>query len=755
MKRISHYTIIFIATQLILAYFLKDAFWNPGKSVYTFGGDGAFIYFNMIFHTFFGSGFALENMNYPDFESILMTDAQASLSIVFSKIHALFPDFLSPEKVIGLAHRFHYLMIGLAGIYVYKGLDLLKIKPFFSIPAAILITMLSPMIIRLTAGHFGLAYPFVFAFCMYYIIQFYTSSKFAIVPAIGLICIILFFGLNNFYIGMINLTFLLLGGIFMLVNPESRRKALALIGIVILLVLTLYSFIHFTDPEFDRIKIQWGYYSNSVDISSFLYPPTSLLNNLLSKFGSVKTYGGETWVNLGLAPILIILSLPIIFLTGKNQEKTSMQTIGLFKIFVYISIVLLLYASAIFYRIPFMKDTFFHQFGIFSMFKASARFAWPIYFMFSFAAVYYLQKSLMLLYQSKRTLAIIVGAFIFTLWSVESFYYLDKKVFTQMHGNPYNSPTKDGILNSIVENEIDLDRYQAVYSVPVMEGWNDKFQIVPHFNAEFNSILFSMSTGMPMINAMHSRIGLTNAWKAIQLSSHPLIYKEKVEDFKDLRPILLLYGKGAENLSPGEQNLLSISDLVLDSESYQLRSLDLEALNNSTTRDSLSSANLALGRTEFTNDSSFYIQESWDQELNDHIFAGSGSHKLTRDETILEREISDNPGGAFECSVYVRIDNKMYGMPIFHVELYNGESTKTKEVSFHSMNSKDVQASWARASVNIEFPEETRSIKIHARSINQVFYIDELNIRQYSSEMVKINKKENEFLFNNYKWSIK
>ena len=59
---------------------------------------------------------------------------------------------------------------------------------------------------------------FVFALTFYYIIKFYLAQKISVRDFILFSAVILFFGLNNFYIGMINLTFVLLFSIYMAIE---------------------------------------------------------------------------------------------------------------------------------------------------------------------------------------------------------------------------------------------------------------------------------------------------------------------------------------------------------------------------------------------------------------------------------------------------------------------------------------------------------------------------------------------------------
>ncbi len=745
--------LIFIAIQLILAYFLKQAFWKPGSFVYTFGGDGAFIYYNMIFHTFFGQGLELTNMNYPKFESILMTDAQASLAYLFSKIQSWSSGFFTPDKVIGWMHRFHYIMIGLAAVYAFKALEIFKVNRILSIPASILIVLMSPMMIRLTAGHFGLAYPFVFTFIFFFLFQYYKEQKTKVINVMIFISVIFFFGLNNFYIGMINLATVLLVSLFVLIDKKYRNRGYKLTALSVALVLILYIAIKLTDPGMDRVEIQWGYYSNSVDISSFLYPPTGLLNNLLSQFGNIKTYGGETWVNLGFIPILILLLTATIMIFKKGKDLVLNEEHTLIKSFIGTAIVLLLYASAIFYRIPFLKENFFHQISLFTMFKASARFAWPIYFMVGFSSVILLSR-LMKKTVRRPQLGIAIIATLLFIWSYEVHLFLNEKVFVQMHGNPYNENTKAEILEDLKDHHIDIESYQAMYSVPVMEGWNDKFQIVPHFNSEYNAILLSLSTGIPMINGMLSRIGVTDAAEALQLSAHPLIDRKKISALDPDQMIVLLHGKGAEKLTDGERFLLRQGTIILDKPSYQLLELYPRDLNHSYLKDSISNAYSHLNSGYLSSDSIFYIGESFDDEAADVKFAGEGSQEIDQRQMIIESQVPSALSGTYEASIYVHLDDRMYGMPHFEISAIDADGQLLFSQRFHSMTSKDYTDAWIRASCIFTLPPYTEKITFEVVECNQTFYIDEFLLRSVVSDVVKKNAETNEFLFNNYKWII-
>ncbi len=743
--------IVFFATQLILSFYLRDAFWHPSKYVYTYGGDGAFVYFNMIYHSLFGSGLMLTNMNFPNFESLFMTDSQASVGLFLSIINDLFPNYLTPEKIIGLSHRFHYLMLGIGGIYLFKSLSILKINRIIAIPASILIILLSPLMIRLTAGHFGLAYPFVFAFVIYFLLQYYQDRKIKIWPFVGLFFTLLYFGLNNFYIGIINISILALVSIYFVFSQNYRIKSTILLGYSIGMVIILYGFIFFTDPGADRISIQWGYYTNSVDLGSFIFPHTSLLNKIVSKFSEIKNFGGETWVNLGLIPVLLLISATLFYFIKTEKQRVINPNKLIFKSFIFASFILLIYSSALLYRVPFFQDTFFHKFGILTMFKASGRFSWPIYFFATLAATFYLQKWSDFLHQKSKTIATIFMVSTIGIWGLETHLYLKDFVFAQLHSNPYNSSKKAEVLSTFKQNKIDFKQFQALYSVPVMEGWNDKFQIVPHFNSEFNSILISMATGLPMVNGMLSRIGITDASRAIQLSSNPLIEKALVSTLDAEKPLLLVLGNGAEKLTLGEEFLINKGTFLAETNDYKLFSIYPNEINNYPVRDSiLKKYDLGIDTT-FETQNSFYIYKSFDELPSPSSFAGNGAMEFSENLELINEELPLNVSGDFECSIYVKLDHKMYGMPNFTLKLLGVNNEEIWADSFSPTQSKDNQDSWVRVSKNFNINEQMKSIKIDISGVNQNFLIDELCIRKIESTLIKLNNARNELLFNNFK----
>jgi hypothetical protein len=452
----------------------------------------------------------------------------------------------------------------------------------------------------------------------------------------------------------------------------------------------------------------------------------------------IKTFAIESWINLGFVSISITIS-GIILLSIKRIKFSTTAHRQLFLGLSIVCFVMLLYASAIFYRIPFLKEHFFHKIGLLTMFKASARFAWPLFIATGVFAAYSLQEIVKLLPPHVRKITLIVLLIVSTY---EVHLYLGRDVFTQMYGNPYSQETKDRFLQIIEDDSIDLADYQALYSVPVMEGWNDKFQIVPHFQSEYNSILFSMSTGLPMINGMLSRIGVTDASKSIQLSGHPLIKKEKLLELDANKDLILVYGKGAKHLTIGERYLLDHSEILSDQKEFQLRSLKLEVLKSDQMREDYQSY------FDTTSIDSKHVHVGFDEIPTKVVLAGEGSKTISSDTILFENSLNF-VSDSVECSIYVKLDNQMYGNPQFFVDLIQKDGTILNTINFNSYQSRDIQLGWIRASSRFEINDEIHQLRISAKEINQTFLIDELCIRPIDIKS-KTVKETGDLLYDNY-----
>ncbi|WP_235296476.1 hypothetical protein [Portibacter marinus] len=718
-KSYLHYLGIFLLAQAILAIYLGQAFWRPSDFVFTFGGDGAMIYYNMIFHTFYGEGLMLSNMNYPRFDSLFMTDGQASFAIFFS----WFREWMTPESVIGWSHRLHYLLFGLAGIFLYKTMELVKINEWLGFVSTLLILFLNPLMFRLQAGHFGLFYPLVFTYTFYYVTKLIVENKPSIADIVGLLIILVFFGLNNIYISIINVCFMMTLALALVFIKKEKKKAAHLLITGTIVMAIIYFFLHLTEIDSDRVEIQWGYNANSLNLRSIFIAPVSLLYKLLIGHIDIKYTGGETWMNIGIIPLLTLIIAPLALMkrSRKLHEAQNMRLLA--NVFLISSALLLLYSSAILYQIGFIREHIFHQMSIASMFKASGRFATPIYFMATLFAVYHLDRIL----KFKYGLPIVIIALF--IWGNETNLYLSQNAFTEMHKNQFTSEKIDHFSEDIVNPA----EFQAMYTLPVMVGWNDKFRIQSNFSSEYNSILVSLATGLPMINGMLSRIGVTDGERAIQMAAHPLIYKEIVEILPGDKPILLIYSKLHEDYTEGELYLRNKSELIHEQSDIELRKLNVDEINDRSLQDSILAVLDDHSDTIFSSEQTFFKTEKFDDISNYIHFSPPGALKIDAEQEILGFEIPDTIEGPHEISIYYRVSNRLFGTPAFKIRAV-GQTTA--EVVLHAISAKDNYIDWVRVSGILDIPKGSSEITVEVVGVNQEYIIDDFMLRKVNDRII-------------------
>ena len=117
---------------IILSYsFIGQNLVSPNHHMYTFGGDGLTIYYDMTYHICHGKGQNFNGMNYPDGELIFMTDAQAVLSITLSWINEHL--FSVCVHTIGIINFLIAFSVILCSLVLYFLLTMLNVRMWISI----------------------------------------------------------------------------------------------------------------------------------------------------------------------------------------------------------------------------------------------------------------------------------------------------------------------------------------------------------------------------------------------------------------------------------------------------------------------------------------------------------------------------------------------------------------------------------------------------------------------------------------------
>ncbi len=729
-KRVDSW-IVFFAALGILAFFLGMRFLSLDDHVYAFGGDAAILYYNMVYYSWYGSGLHLSSMNYPLGESLLMTDAQASVSWILNQLNGI--SFVK-NNIVGWVHGFHYFCFAIAAVFAHRTLSKLGVSKWVSIVGALLVVFMSPQIMRLRA-HYGLAYPVLFTGVIYFLVSVSRSLIFEgliLKFNLFLFLLLVFFGFNNIYLLILGAGWCILFSIVYYLIYRNPRILWTLVS-GMMAIITVYIFLKWTDPGMDRLSIQWGYYANRIKISGLLYPYTSLIGTLLDK---PKT-NIESVANLGIVSTILIFfaSIGVFFNRSRKLILYLLRTKPSLLCLLVSAFIILVYALG---SLKFLAEAL----PAATMFKASGRFAWPFYYAVSMLSILSLDRVRNYLHEHKigwRYFFILP----FILWSIECFVYLDKHVKFNQYENHYSQERLDKIKQDLLTASIDTEDYQALYTLPAMIGWNDKYHVDFPWSTEFNATRLSLATGLPMINAMLSRMGLDRADEIAQLSGHPTLDRSWVNKLDD-RPLLVLLGKDSK-LTLGEEWLLSKSRELKKFKDHTLYHLDMKALKK-----------ISVESFKCQDYQEHWIYKGFEETNSVIKRTGKGSKVIDRDLVIwsgtelLQDSVFKEKFLEVELSLAVYTDSYKYGMPWIKCIQMDSTASQIKVDKMDMASSKNIQDSWRIGSMKILIDKNVDRIIISVNNVNQRLYVDDLLIRPVSPFLCSELPQKDAFLPNEY-----
>lgn len=722
----------------------------PNQFVFNFGGDPLFLYFNTVYHACYGDGMMLSSMNYPWGESIFMTDAQGSLSILLTKLNHIGIDTCS--YAVGVIHSLSMGMISVCAVFLFLILSRLQIATVWSVLFAIAITLLAPQMMRINM-HFGLGYPFFIPMCIYWTMRKLDIRKWEI-KDVFFIAIIIFFFLNNPYIGFSGFLYVPLIALIAMYREQINKSFLIQwFCIVTAILFGVFIFLKFHDPFSYRIKEQWGFFNYNMEFQGLLFNKYGLLHEIISSIKQLRDFGLERSINLGLIPTLMVVGSIFywVYLKAAKSEKRHQWIPN--QIFGYIMLAGVFMALVAFNgNLPFFPQSFAERhLGPILLFKASGRFIWLFYYVVAIWSAWKISMILQSISKKHTTIvATSIALLIASIWLYEGYHALSLKNNNNRHANMF---LKKGEYASILSEEnINPDEYQAILALPLMQGWASKFMTDLHWRSQFESTMMSMATGLPIIDGMLSRMSLDHTMKMIQLVSHPLIERELLNDFPNDKPILLMDMSEGNMLPDHQSYVVSKGQLLTKQKNYSLYKLPIDSLRIS--------SDIVMARQHYsqfiTDDSDSIFSEpilslSYNTQQDEAKFYGNGSNILTEGtDTLLTYDFESlATKDSVEVSFWIRITNDKYGMPNFVFEILDINNKVEKSHTVYAATEKNVQGDWLRISHDFTITPSNK-LRISFTS-NQDIIADELLIRNVSKPMIVDDIDSPFFLYNNYK----
>ncbi len=637
--------------------------YSPNDYIYAFGGDAFVLYYDIVFHVLHGDSYqTLDAMLYPRGELIYLTDAQGMLSILLRFIHLNVVDL--SDVIIGIVHSLNNWAVLAATPVVFQILRRLGAGSASALLLSPSVVLLSPQMFRV-AGHFGLAYPFVIPLT---ILWFLRKRKRPDLKDAFVALVLLFFTLNNPYVGFsAGLTVLVAVFIGVITTRRTHMPGLITAGITLSVLASVFIYFSLLDPFEDRVQLQWGPLFFRTSWAGSLVPDGSLIRRW---FAAKTQTEWEARSYIGVLPFLALLTWPII-----SGVRYYLKKAGSFSMparwWPYALSAALIYLAC--YDYSFSDGTgrwLEEKAGFLLMFKAMPRIAWPFYFAVALVGCVLIDWYVRLLDSRFSFAATSLLLAIFGLSVYDVYVYHRKRVF-EPFDNVFRTTRLESHRDVFAAMGIHPDKYQALLTVPRLLTWNDNVLTEWDWGAHYASVLVSVATGTPMLNATLSRAPVQPLMDVTQLMSQPMIDRLGfLTLLPDDRPLLLVHGNGGDVRTEGEAWLLALADSLGKTDQATFYQLSLPSVRQAQ-REAL--ANLCSRAQETTLPPLLHL--NFEGNPSKEAYAGEGALSLPFGRHVLFEFTNDRPASELAVSCWIRSTAERYGVGqlIVTVSGINGE----------------------------------------------------------------------------------
>ncbi len=736
-----------------LAPIFKTYFTRPNSLSYSIGGDAFVLYYDMVYHLRYDHSPMLQGMNYPYGEYIFLTDAQGALATILRWFNQHV--FEISSYACGIIHTTNLYLIPVCSLFVYHILKSLGVRPLVRIPFSVLITLLAPQMLRLK-GHFGLAYPFLIPLAMLWFIRKYNNNGRLEWRDLGVLAVIVFFAYNNPYVGFGAAGLLICsGGVLSLLSiflKKHLRTGLLTMGVGILAMLIPFLDFHFNDPNADRIAQQFGFFFYHASFSGLFYPPGSLLSHFLGLIGSKapRFIEFESWINLGLVAggLIIALTLRAVlgFILKKRKEQAAVVPFQLQILMLGAIVMFVFAANASLYG--WAKDFMEEHLGPLLMFKASGRLAWPLYFAATISAIVFLDFLLRKIQSKAKAASIVV--FLIAIWALEYNLSIGSRYREVFHENYFSEPHESDLMAELKKNQVDPEDFGAILSLPRMMAWSDLFRSELNWGAQFYSLRISAATGLPLLNAMLSRISTGQCAEGVQLTSHLLIPRERLAKLPNRKDILIVLGSDKRflKLTESEQQLLDIAQPILEDRFISLYRLSWDKIEQ--TQAALADAARTQLQQQTGTPADHYLHLSFDENGTKNSFYGKGAYQVEKGrQQVAELPLPIQSDTQYHFSVWHQIDFSRFDMGFWHLMVIDSTGGEFSNTVVDAVTGNDIQNGWMKIDLLFHAPKSSR-LRLEIECSREI-YVDELLVRPKGSTVIYDLPDEKDFIWNGYR----
>lgn len=749
--------ILFIAfVTLLIEYVVYGiVLFSPNSRMIMDNTDGRHIYFNIAYHLKYGHGLILSNQNYPYYESLFMTDAQATLAVILNFIHHHL--FSIDNYVVGIVNVLVLYTIPLCSIFLFLIFKQLKIESILAFVFAILICFLSPQVIRITCGHFGISYLFYIPMLILFALKINEEKSNGLIISFLSIVSILLFGFNNGYMALIGAMFFLVFGLSSIIfkwKHKSWKTFLPLITALISIVL-FFAIIKFYDKVTDRELMPYGFLDYYAQFESIFLPTQGKLFDFYSWLSPLKIAipkeEGLAYVGfIGFLVLLFTVGRYVYFFIKRRWKKLIFPMLNTeMNILLLTATIIFLYAICFPFR--FGLEFLIEDFSFVRQFRSTGRFAWIFYYIFSINVVYMLHLLIRKLrFKRYKLLPIFLVLFCIVAYTfdIQNMYNFDFRYINNQQYFPNIFDKEHSCLEFTKQYNIDTNTYSSIYGIPICNQWNAKFGREDEaYKTTTKLINLSYFTSLPMIIAKLSRVSTFQTMITAQFVSHPIIRRELFSVIDTTKKILIVL-QNDYTLSESEQYVISHANRLSSDSLYSYYSFSpthdfynyADSIQNNFMENYASTNSFALQAIQNKNIvEAFYPNE---EKVNVAI-SDSKENKLIY-ETDFKLLGKDS---TIDFSIWSKVDIHTDGSPWILIERYTTKNELFDTKYLHVARALDYQMGMLKTEISYKMDYGTEHLKVYIfKGKGHVF--ERMLIKPHNLNRYKI--ESNRKYFDNY-----
>lgn len=749
-------SILLVGTFLLLCLVYGRFMTKPNQYFWAGGIEGFTHYHTAAYHIKYDSTWHFTGIGYPYGEHLSFIDAHGGLT----RLLGWFSRNVYPihDYTVGIFNGLMFGALFFCPLFLFLILRRLRLPPYYSVAAALLIFGLSPQHFRLV-GHFSLAYSFFIPLLWYAALNLQDNRKVNFYTILSFLAIV-FLGFCHAYYFIIGAIFCLAyGGLYWLFIDKNWTLLLRLILIGIIPMGIYLLFTGLTDSITDRTTDPGGIFKFAAWIEGVFLPNFGPTYDFWKSITGVRKMDIENYNyvgGVGQFTVLILLGLAIRKIIKGQFQKIRRVTLNKMLNFALgMAIIVLFFASAVLFQwFPFLLE----EFPILRQFRSLGRVGWIFYYVFTVFSAYYSYLIFRFLKQKNKSFgwAFIVG--IAVVWSADVYFNLNP-VYQAIHENNYKNifQSKFHTFEHILKKQgYKANDFQAILPFPSYHAGSAKLYYNPNGAALEKTNQCSYELGLPIAAFFASRTSISQSFDLVQLSSSNLIEKRDfLAALPNEKPLLLI--TVGNDFSVAEQALLAKATLIKKVPDFTVYKLPLSAFESKKEdiqqqfeqRDSTLIQN---GEYWITQPTKAIYFDGFDTSTTDLKLTGKGSYVDKKRQHILYKGQlpQDSIGQTVEVSMWLYADKNLAGLPFLKIEQLDEKGIVIERFEVNPMETSEVYDEWVRTSLTLKTTEHDYRIFVEYFNVKKIItlQLDNFLIRPFDVDV--FYKNDEVLLYNGY-----